>query len=102
MGCHVANMQTPNLIVPTVSLISISRREGSIQRTLEQARQLSRTCLVAPSVHQGWRMAMGMRGMRKVILAPLAPLHFLWVCYGSFHSVQILCFGFAPVILPAL
>jgi hypothetical protein len=40
--------------------------------------------------------------MRKVISAPLVPLHFLWVCYGSFHSVQILCFGFAPVVLPAL
>jgi hypothetical protein len=53
-------------------------------------------------VCHGWWMTMGTGGMHKVTSAPLAPLHFLRVCYGSSHSAQLLHLGFAPVILLAL
>jgi hypothetical protein len=102
MGSHVANMHFLDLNVLVASLTSISRRVGNIESSFEYARQLSRAGLMAPSVQQGWWMTMVMGGTCKVLSSPLAPLHFVWVCYVSLHSVQILCFGFSHVVLPPL
>jgi hypothetical protein len=83
------------------TLTSISHRMGDIQSSYEQARQLSHSGLMAPSVKQGWQTVMGTGCTSKVPSAPLTPLHLLWVCYGSCHSnlAQFLCFGSAPTIL---
>jgi hypothetical protein len=84
------------------TLAFISRMEDSIQSASGQARQFPRAGLMELSVRHGGWTTMGTGGMCKVTSAPLVPLHFLRVCYGSSHSAQLLHLGFAPVILLAL
>jgi hypothetical protein len=102
MRCHVDSMQRTVLNNHVSTLDLISYMDGRIQRTVGKARQFPRIGLMDPSVcYDGW-MKMGMGGMCKVNSTPFMPLHFLWVCYGSSHSAQLLHLGFAPVILLAL
>jgi hypothetical protein len=102
MGCHVDSMQSLILKDLVSSLALVSRMEGSIQGASKKARCLPRASLMEPSVCHGWLMTMGMGGMCKVTSAPMAPLHFLRVCYSTSQLVQFLHFGFSLVILLAL